>query len=168
MPFFVLVSSQSRLGLVSSHLGLGDNFLFGLVSVSSRWGKISLVSSRSRLGQKICRYYFSVSVSCYNPQDKISRSRSRTKIQPLLLLGLGLVQEIWSRPTLAICQLPIYYDNNCIKTEIVHVTLACEDEASEAHKVVQLNRSPFFSLQNNIWSFNDKVMIVGEVSNTSF
>ena len=102
MPFFVLVSSQSRLGLVSSHLGLGDNFLFGLVSVSSRWGKISLVSSRSRLGQKICRYYFSVSVSCYNPQDKISRSRSRTKIQPLLLLGLGLVQEIWSRPTLGL------------------------------------------------------------------
>ena len=97
-----LSRSRLSLGLVSvlSRLGLGDNFLFGLVSVSSRWGKISLVSPRSRLGQKIFRYFFSVSVSCYNSQDKISRSRSRTKIEPLLLLGLGLVQEIRSRPTL--------------------------------------------------------------------
>ena len=33
------------------------------------------------------------------------------------------------------------------KTEIFDVTLACEDEESEAHKVVQLDRSPFFSLR---------------------
>ena len=47
----------------------------------------------------------------------------------------------------ATSQLPIYYDNTSDKTEISDVTLACEDEASEAHKVVQLNRSPFFSLR---------------------
>ena len=48
--------------------------------------------------------------------------------------------------TSTIC-LPIYYDNNSDKTKIFDVTLACEDEASEAHKVVQLNRSPLFSLR---------------------
>ena len=47
----------------------------------------------------------------------------------------------------AICQIPIYYDYNSGKTDIFDVTLACEDEASEAHKVVQLNRSPLFSLR---------------------
>ena len=46
----------------------------------------------------------------------------------------------------ATIQLPIYYDNTSDKTEIFDVTLACEDEALEAHKVVNLYRSPFFSL----------------------
>ena len=128
-----LSRSRLSLGLVSvlSRLGLGDNFLFGLVSVSSRWGKISLVSSRSRLGQKIFRYFFSVSVSCYNSQDKISRSRSRTKIEPLVLLGLGLVQEIRSRPTLLwhyfnilihdITMFSFLFLDNILSTDFLHI-----------------------------------------------
>ena len=70
-----LSRSRLSLGLVSvlSRLGLGDNFLFGLVSL--RKNQSSLVSDKKIL-------------------DTFSRSRSRAIILKIKFLGLGLVQKL--------------------------------------------------------------------------